>query len=140
LSITAQIWGHYYLLEESERTDGIGSSRTKKTELRDYQRVSLHNDEEQWELGLEEGVKSSMTIADGVAQMTTANQPRLLAARCSYPPPTFRSTAPAPLRVSFQQFTIRFQLSCCTLAAPKKSGSTLLLFPNRTTPAKSIQA
>ena len=72
-----EYWGHRYLLEESERPDGPWIvAYEKATELRDYQRGALHRDEEQWGLGLEEGVKSSMTVADGVAQMTTGDQRR----------------------------------------------------------------
>lgn len=76
---TARIeyWGHRYLLEESERPDGPWIvAYLNATELRDYQRGALQEDEEQWGLGLEGGVKSSMTVADGVAQMTTGDQPR----------------------------------------------------------------
>jgi hypothetical protein len=69
--------GHHYLLEESERPDGpwIVVYETA-TEFRDYQRGAVREDEEQWGLGLEEGVKSSTTVADGVAQMNTADQRR----------------------------------------------------------------
>ena len=74
-----EYWGHRYLLEESERPDGPWIvAYEKANELRDYQRGVLHEDEEQWGLGLEEGVKSSMTVADGVAQTTTGDQPRPL--------------------------------------------------------------
>ncbi len=49
--------GHRYLLEESERPDGpwiVAYERV--TELRDYRRGALHEEEEQWGLGLEEGL------------------------------------------------------------------------------------
>jgi hypothetical protein len=69
--------GHHYLLEESERPDGpwIVAYETA-TEFRDYHRGAVREDEEQWGLGLEEGVKSSTTVADGVAQMNTGDQRR----------------------------------------------------------------
>jgi hypothetical protein len=72
-----EYWGHRYLLEESERPDGPWIvAYEQATELRDYQTATLRKDEEQWGLGSEEGVKSSMTVADGVAQMITADQLR----------------------------------------------------------------
>ena len=68
---------HRYLLEESERPDGPWIVWYEKaTELRHYQRGALHKDQEQWGLGLEEGVKSSLAVADGVAQMTPGDQRR----------------------------------------------------------------
>lgn len=74
-----EYWGHRYLLEESERPDGPWIvAYEKATELRDYQSGAFHKDEEQWGLGLEEGVELSMTVADGVAQMTAAGQPRAM--------------------------------------------------------------
>lgn len=72
-----EYWGHHYLLEESERPDGpwiVGYERT--TDLRDYEHGDLHQDTEEWGLGTgsNDGVKSSITVADGVAQMTIDNK------------------------------------------------------------------
>lgn len=75
-TVHVEFWGHRYLVEESERPDGPWIvAYEKATEFRDYQLGALREDEEQWGLGLEEGEKSSMTVADGIAQMNTGNQP-----------------------------------------------------------------
>lgn len=72
-----EYWGHHYLLEESERPDGPWIVWYEKTtELRDYEHESLHKDTEQWGLGIEEGMKSSVTVAGGVAQTTVGDKNR----------------------------------------------------------------
>ncbi|HEU5400098.1 MAG TPA: MBL fold metallo-hydrolase [Terriglobales bacterium] len=63
-------WGHRFLLEESERPDGPWIAAYEKgTELQDYEHGRLNEEDEQWGLGMEEGLKSSLIVADGVAQV-----------------------------------------------------------------------
>jgi len=74
-----EYWGHRFLLEESERPDGPWiATYEKETELRDYQHGNLRRDGEQWGLGTgsDEGLKSSLTVADGIAQMNMGEKHR----------------------------------------------------------------
>lgn len=74
-----EYWGHRFLLEESERPDGPWIvTYEKQTELRDYEHANLRQDGEQWGLGTgtDEGLKSSLTVADGVAQMNMGEKHR----------------------------------------------------------------
>ena len=74
---TARIeyWGHRFLLEESERPDGPWIAVYEKgTELHDYDHGNFHQEGEQWGLGLEEGLKSSLIVADGVAQINMGDR------------------------------------------------------------------
>jgi hypothetical protein len=69
--------GHLYLLEESERPDGPWIAWYEKvTELRDFEHGSLHRDTEQWGLGIEDGLKSSVTVAANVAQVNIGDKHR----------------------------------------------------------------
>jgi hypothetical protein len=91
---------HSYVLDESERPDGPWIvTYDGGVEIRDYEHQRLRRDSDQVWLGAAEGDKSSLTVADGIAQVTRGDKRSPASPYVTEPEDSLEALAFAPERV-----------------------------------------
>jgi hypothetical protein len=92
--------GHSYMLDESERPAGPWIvTYENDAEIRDYEHASVRRERERWQVGGPEADKSTLTIAEGFAQVTNGDKHSTASIYLGEPDDSLESLAVAPERV-----------------------------------------